>query len=77
MFSQKGTLSEVHQNSHAVLFRYLKQYSACVFLKFASFLRRYVCEKNIFPRASSGDLSLNEKQKKTFVSLNDEVTTIH
>ena len=46
-------------------------------LKFASFLRYYVCKKHIFPRASSGDLFLNVKQKKPFVLLNDEVTVIH
>ena len=34
-------------------------------------------KKHIFPRASSRDLLLNEKQKKPFVSLNDEVTIIH
>ena len=33
-------------------------------LKLASFLRYYVCEKHIFPRASSRDLLLNEKQTK-------------
>ena len=45
-------------------------------LKFASFLRYYVCEKNhIFPRAASGDL-LNQKQKKPFLSLGDEVTKV-
>ena len=33
--------------------------------------------KNIFPRASSGDLLLDEKQKKpNFVSLSDEVNII-
>ena len=31
-------------------------------------------KKHIFPRASSRDLLLNEKQKTPFVSLNDEVT---
>ena len=36
-----------------------------------------MCKKNIFPMASSGDLLLNEKQKKPFVSLKDEVTIIH
>ena len=47
-------------------------------LKLASFLRYYVREKkHIFPRASSRDLLLNEKQKKPFVLLNNEVTTIH
>ena len=45
-------------------------------LKFAFFLKYYVCEKHIFPRAFSGDLLLNEKQKKPFVSLSDEVTII-
>ena len=34
-------------------------------------------KKTIFPRVSSGDLLLNEKQKKHFVSLNDEFTIIH
>ena len=47
------------------------------FLKFASFLRYYACEKHIFPRPSSGDLLLNEKQKKPFVSLNHGVNIIH
>ena len=42
-------------------------------LKFAFFLKYYICEK---PRAFSGDLLLNEKQKKLFVSLSDEVTII-
>ena len=31
---------------------------------------------HIFPREFSGDLLLNEKQKKPFVSLSDEVTII-
>ena len=43
-------------------------------LKFASFFKYYVCKKHIFSRAFSGDLLLNEKQKKPFVSLSDEVT---
>ena len=46
-------------------------------LRFASFLRYYVCKKHIFSKASSGDLLLNEKQKKPFVSLKDEVTIMH
>ena len=33
-------------------------------------------KNHIFPRASSRDLLLNEKQKTPFVSLNDEVTII-
>ena len=33
-------------------------------------------KKHIFPRASSGDLLLDEKQKKPFVSLSDQVTII-
>ena len=41
---------------------------------FAPFSRNIVCKKNLsFPRAFSGDLLLNEKQNKPFVSLNDEV----
>ena len=32
-------------------------------------------KKHIFPRASSGHL-LNQKQKKAFVSLSDEVTKV-
>ena len=47
-------------------------------LKFASFLRYYVCEKTHFSKAnSSGDLLLNEKQKKPFVLLNHGVSIIH
>ena len=46
-------------------------------LRFASFLRYYVCKKHLFSKASSGDLLLNEKQKKPFVSLKDEVTIMH
>ena len=46
-------------------------------LRFASFLSYYVCKKHIFSKASSGDLLLNEKQKKPFVSLKDEVTIMH
>ena len=34
-------------------------------------------KNHIFPMASSGDLLLNEKQKKPFVLLKDEVTIIH
>ena len=45
-------------------------------LKFASSLRYYVCEKTHFLRPSSGDLLLNEKQKKPFVSLNHGVSII-
>ena len=45
-------------------------------LKSASFLRYYLCEKTLVLRASSGDLFLNEKQKKPFVSLNHGVTII-
>ena len=44
-------------------------------VKFASFIRDNV-KKYIFPRASSRDLLLNEKQKKSFVWLNDEFTII-
>ena len=41
----------------------------------SSFLRYYVCkQRSVFQAASFGDLLLNEKQKKPFVSLKDEVT---
>ena len=40
-----------------------------------SFSRYYVCKQpSVFQEASFGDLLLNEKQKKPFVSLKDEVT---
>ena len=46
-------------------------------LKFAFSLRYYVCEKkHLFLRPSSGDLLLNEKQKKLFVSLKHRVSII-
>ena len=72
---QNRTLSKTLQISHAVLFRCLKQCSACFFPE-ACFLFETLRmrKKHSFPRASSGDLLLNEKQKKPFVSLNDEVT---
>ena len=41
----------------------------------SSFSRYYVCKQcSAFRAASFGDLLLNEKQKKPFVSLKDEVT---
>ena len=47
-------------------------------LKFASFLRYYLImqKKHIFLRPSSGDLLLNEKQKKPFVSLKHGVSIV-
>ena len=45
-------------------------------LKFAFFLKYYVCEKTHFSKGISGDLLLNKKLKKPFVSLSDEVTII-
>ena len=40
----------------------------------SSFSRYYVCKQpSVFQAASFGDLLLNEKQKKPFVSLKDEV----
>ena len=77
-FTQKWTLSEMLQISHAVLFTRVKQYSACFSpWSLLPFWDNYVCKKHIFLRASSGDLLLNEKQKKPFVSLNHGVTIIH
>ena len=41
----------------------------------SSFSRYYVCKQpSVFQAASFGDLLLNEKQKKPFVSLKDEVS---
>ena len=41
----------------------------------SSLSRYYVCKQpSVFQAASFGDLLLNEKQKKPFVSLKDEVT---
>ena len=41
----------------------------------SSFSRYYVCkQRSVFQAASFGDLLLNEKQKKPFVSLKDEIT---
>ena len=41
----------------------------------SSFSRYYICkQRSVFQAASFGDLLLNEKQKKPFVSLKDEVT---
>ena len=60
------------------LFGYVEQCSACVLPEICflfEILRMQ--KKHIFPRASSGDLLLNVKQKKPFVLLNDEVTVIH
>ena len=37
-------------------FRCVRQCSACFFHEVCFLLRYYVCEKHIFPRASSGDL---------------------
>ena len=50
----------------------------CVFLlKFASFSKYYACKNTFFQgHPLIGDLSLNKKQKKHFVSLSDEVTMI-
>ena len=47
-----------------------------VFFPEACFLFEILRMRHIFPRASSRDLLLNEKQKTPFVSLNDEVTII-
>ena len=77
VFTQKWTLSKTLQISHAVLFTCVKQCSACFFpWSLLSFLNITYAKKHIFPRAFSGDLLLNEKQKKPFVSLSDEVTII-
>ena len=77
-FTQKWTLSEMLQISHAVLFMWVKQCSACFFPEVCFlFVIFRMQKKHIFLRASSGDLLLNEKQKKPFVSLNHGVTIVH
>ena len=76
-FTQKWTLSKTLQISHAVLLRCVKQYSICVFPEICFLFEILRMQKTHFPVASSGDLLLNEKQKKPFVSLNNEVTIIH
>ena len=51
--------------------------SPCIFFPLVcySFLRYYVCKQpSVFQAAFFGDLLLNKKQKKPFVSLKDEVT---
>ena len=46
-----------------------------VLLVCSSFLRYYVCKQpSVFQAASFGELLLNEKQKKPFVSSKDKVT---
>ena len=54
-FTQKWTLSKTFQISHAVLFRCVKQRSACFLLKFASFWKHYVCKKPVFVVTSAHD----------------------
>ena len=70
-------MSEPLQISHAVLFRCVKQYSACVSPEICFLFEILRIQKTHFSKASSGDLLLNEKQKKPFVSLKDEVTIMH
>ena len=74
-FTQKWTWSETLQISHAVLFKFVKQCSACYFpVVLFPFWDITYAKKYIFPRASSGDL-LNQKHWKPFVSLG-EVTEV-
>ena len=86
-FGGKGALgilhkSELSQKSSKVCMQFsfpvLNNFLHFFPLSFASFLRYHVCEKKKqhFPRASSGDLLLNEKEKKPFVSISNEVTLI-
>ena len=62
----------------ACSFVYVCQTMFCMFFPWSllSFWNITYAKKHIFPRAFSGDLLLNEKQKKPFVSLSDEVTII-
>ena len=63
---QNRTLSKTLQISHAVLFRCLKQCSACFSLKLASFLRYYVCEKTHFSEGIPWGPFVEWKTKETF-----------
>ena len=72
--SRVWTLSKTLQISHAVLLRCVNQCSACFFAGLLHFWDVTYAKNLIFPRASSGDLLLNKKQKRPFVSLKDEVT---
>ena len=65
-FTQKWTLSKTFQISHAVLFRCVKQCSACVCPKFASFLRYYVCKKTHFSKGILWGPFVECKTKETF-----------
>ena len=70
-------MSKTLQISHAVLFTCVKQCSACFFPEVCFVFEILRMQKNtFFARASSGDLLLDEKQKKPFVSLSDQVTII-
>ena len=70
--TQKWTLSKTLQISHVVLFRYVKQCSACFFpWSLLPFWGITYVKKHIFSKGL-----LNQKQKKPFVSLGDEVTEI-
>ena len=61
-FTQNRTLSKTLQISHAVLFRCLKQCSACFFpWSLLPFWDITYAKKHIFPRVSSRDLLLKEK----------------
>ena len=65
--------------SFASSFVYVGQTMFCMFFPWSllPFWNITYAKKHIFLRASSGDLLLNEKQKKPFVSLNHGVTIIH
>ena len=66
------------QISRVVLFTCVKQCSVCFLAEvIASFLKYTYAKKQIFLGASSGDLLLNRKQSKHFISLNHEVTITH
>ena len=62
----------------ACSFVYVCQTMFCMFFPWSLLRFRDItyAKKHIFPRASSGDLLLDEKQKKPFVSLSIEVTII-
>ena len=67
--------SKLAEFLHVAFISVEKHHPVFFSLVFSSFSRYYVCKLcSAFQAASFGDLLLNEKQKKPFVSLKDEVT---
>ena len=72
VFVSCSTLAEF---LHVAFISVEKHHPVFFSLDCSSFSRYYICKQHsAFQAASFGDLLLNEKQKKPFVSLKDEVT---